>query len=262
MNLKVWFIQGLGRRSPDQVLVALAVILFVAVVGYDLHRVATRLYAPTGFLMRLDAIATQANAAALNVKAITKDGAAIASDVKEGVTAWKQTSDTQRVFFQESLPKITNGIQGNLDSMKDLQDHHLAPAVDEVNRSTTALTAAADRALGNVGDLAGDVSETLTYHVDPLLDSGKTNLDQFLKLQQSPDLARAISGGAEFAGNLGRISGDLYVYSHPILNPAPCTTAGCRTKRVLTTAAWWLGTGADAAQLSRAFAPLKVRVVP
>lgn len=94
----------------------------------------------------------------------------------------------------------------------------------------------------------------------PVLDNyaaAGADLDRLLKSQ---DLAEAISGVAGTSQNVKKLSGDLYVYAHPILNPDPCLKASCRWKKVLNTAGAVAGFGSNLYGAKSLVTPVAVRL--
>lgn len=226
--MKAW-LRSISTRTPDQVLMVIVAIISMAVITIDLHGVLTRLGSKTGVLMRVEGIEAQVNASAVNMKAITSNVKDLTGDVKEGVAAWKATSQDEAQFIDKTLPALAGGVQGNLDALHDLQVQHLSPAIDQVGGVARSLSYATTQ----VGDLAGDSSDTLTNHVDPLLDSSKASVDQFNRLVSSPSLAAAMDNGREVSGNLAGMTSDFRARFHEVLYPPKCTTKSCTFSRVV-----------------------------
>jgi hypothetical protein len=109
-------------------------------------------------------------------------------------------------------------------------------------------TAAMDSFKGAADDL-GDTEAAAT-----------TAFGSFDALMKRKSLGDAIDGLAATSQNAGKISGDLYAWSHPILNPDPCTTRKCTAARIFGRIEGLTGFGASAFQFSDFFRPLSVRV--
>lgn len=142
-----------------------------------------------------------------------------------------------------------------------------AGAVQSLNIVSTKLGGTADALTGEINSLkattdtlpplVGDVRIDL-QHLQPVEDNASQSFADFDALLKSKDLVDAIHGTSQTAENFGKISGDLYVWSHPILNPDPCKTKKCVVARTFKDIEGLAGFGANAYQFSNLFRPLSV----
>lgn len=220
--MKEW-LRSIKMRTPDQVLVSLVLVLFLAGVYRDYHRAMVRVSSPTGVLMRLEGIETQANATAKNM-------AAISATVRTGTDAWQKTTTAELDFVNGALPGLTGQLQNNLDYLATSVNQHLNPAIDNLGAAATKLGTTADAAAGT----ANEVTATLNDHVNPLVDEGTSSMRGFNALLASPDLAAALNHSYGVVGNLDtttRAWSDISVMARkrlkPILDPDPCHGKRC-----------------------------------
>ena len=97
-------------------------------------------------------------------------------------------------------------------------------------------------------------------NLNPLIIHADKAVDHFDALLSRPALVDTVDGLGKTSQNLGRLTADLYVWSHPLLNPDPCTTAACRWKKGLSVAGSFAGFGSNLYGAKALFEPLTVRV--
>ena len=86
-----------------------------------------------------------------------------------------------------------------------------------------------------------------------------TDLDDFLR-RNAAHFDSTLANVDQLSGSGAKIGNDLYIYSHPILNPDPCKTRRCAFGRFFTDLEGGLRVGAAGADLYHAFQPLGVRI--
>lgn len=217
------WLKSIKGRTPDQLLVSLAVVVFLFVVGRDLHQTLARMYSRTGVLMRVEGIETQANATARNVKEMT-------ADLKAGVKDWRKATTAQLDFVQGALPGLTGQLQNNLDYLSATVNQHLNPAIDKLGDSASKLGDTADAAT----ETASAVSTTLTDHLNPVLDQATGSLARFNDLLGSKDLDQALGHAYGVVGNIDAMTADgahvtglVRKRLDPWLDPPPCRGKHC-----------------------------------
>lgn len=243
----ITWLKTIRGRTPDQALVSLAIVVFLGVTGWDLHKALLRVNSPTGVLMRLEGIEAQANATARNL-------AAISATVKTGTDAWQKTTTAELDFVNGALPGLTGQLQNNLDYLGVAVNQHLTPAIDKLGVSAGKLGDTADATT----KVASAVSTTLTDHLDPLLDAGTGSLARFNSLMDSQDLNTALHHAYGVVGNVDMASADVAAVTamgrkrlKPILDPDPCVGKRCFWLRTWGVSRTVLGLTGPAADLDR-----------
>jgi hypothetical protein len=212
----VAWLKTLRNRTPDQLLVSLALVGFLWVVGRDIHRTLYLVSSPTGVLRRIEVIETQLNATAKNTKEMT-------ADLKAGVKDWRATTTAQLDFVQGALPGLVGQLQNNLDYLSLAVNQHLVPTIDK-------LGGAADAAAGS----ANEVTATLNDHVNPVLDQATGSLARFNALMDSKDLNQALGHAYGALASVDTVTSEMATVStltrkrlKPLLDPDPCQGRKC-----------------------------------
>lgn len=216
---------------------ALSVALFFSLLTYKLWKAPDILLHANGVLTRFEGVESKAYATLNNMDAGTK---VWADSAKGQATAIEKTASEAQGAFA-ATGKAVSSIQGAADAGKGL----LASATT----TTDALPPLVSTLRVNL------------EHLTPLEDASTQAVSHFDALLQSKSLSDALDGLGGTAENAKKISGDLYVWSHPLLNPEPCRTKSCTfNRRVMKPIEALTGFGSQAYQFSNFFTPLRVQV--
>jgi len=176
-------------------------------------------------------------------KAVVKVGDTV---VTTQLAEQKTTQDTHRTL---------TALSGALDAVPVTLSH-----VQGTADASTALLESATRTTDKLPMLVSNVIDVTTD-----IQSGTKEFDLTLQdvdlLIKRPALGATIDGLGATSTNLGKISGDLYVFAHPILNPEPCHTAKCKWSRAFDKLTALTGLGANAGRASTLFTPARVTIV-
>ena len=80
------------------------------------------------------------------------------------------------------------------------------------------------------------------------------------KLIANPDIPETVDNVRATTKEFALISNDLHVYTHPYLNPDPCTNKKCRWGRILGKVGGYVALGAQAEQFGSFWKPLPVSI--
>lgn len=125
--------------------------------------------------------------------------------------------------------------------------------------AATGLLASAKSTTDTFPPLVGDIRAAV-QGIPPIEAKASDALASFNALLNKKSLNDAIDGIGTTSQNVGKLSGDLYVYAHPFLNPDPCKTKKCTAGRVFGRVEALTGFGANLYQVSDFFRPLSVKV--
>lgn len=132
-------------------------------------------------------------------------------------------------------------------------------ALANLGEVATSLRGTANAATGTL-DEATSTFASVHAQVTPLMDAYTTtgkDLDAWLK---DSSVRRTVNALADMSDSVAGISGDLHVYTHPILNPDPCKTRKCTAGRIFGKAAGYLGVAASYSTASQSWRTIPVRV--
>lgn len=206
---------------------------------------------------RIEALLATSNNAASNV--VTASGVWANSAVNEAnqVNAIARDTRASIVATGRLADKLTE-LAGATKSQVD-QVGPMLSSVKTTADGAADLLASTKGTTDKLPPLVGDLRAAL-QGIPPIELQAQSTLSDFDKLLASKSLSDAIAGVASTTQNTGKISGDLYVYAHPILNPDPCTTTACRWKKGLAIAGSVAGFGSNLYGAKSLITPLSVKV--
>jgi hypothetical protein len=222
---------------------ALAVGVFFASLTYLLWRTPNILLHVDGTLTRTEATLSKANATL--------------SNLDKGTKAWGDSAQAQAKSVQDLTQDARGTLQeasGTLHSL-GVTSEHLQGTLD----ASTGLLASATKTTDRFPSLIDQFSVELPK-VQKATDDADLSFQTFNALLSRPGLQQAIDGAGQTSQSLGKISGDLYVYAHPILNPDPCRNARCKWERAFSKLSAFAGLAANGVNVSHGFTPLPVKL--
>lgn len=213
---------------------------------------------------RLALLLLHANGVLTRAEGVESKIFASAQNLDTASAAWAKSS-TQQAAQVTDIATDIHGLVGSAGFVVS----QFGTAAADLHQNLRSLSTLTDAATGTArqatADLA-DVGTTLTAAqpavaaTAPLLRQ-YTDLAQALAARISDPAVAQIESNLAAATNSGQKElADFYVWSHPILNPPPCQTRGCRLKRGLEKVDGVLDLGYRAEEVSRWWLPQPVSI--
>ncbi|MGO8792920.1 MAG: hypothetical protein ACLQVL_36795 [Terriglobia bacterium] len=160
------------------------------------------------------------------------------------------------VTSQRQEQDVAKAAQANMGAVNDLAGH-LNTVADKLSGTATAATGTLQQAQTDLATLDGSIAAT-----KPLLthaDAAVSDLDAAVN-ENRKRIALGLDNLNVISGQTALITTDVHHYTHPILNPDPCTTRKCRAGRLFGAAEGYLGFAGLVDSAKNLFTPLPVKV--